>query len=221
MSGDTYPIRELSAALGRVTQTAGRGERCPAPDRLWDSAREQLSRTDDQAVVLHLAECSACAAAWRLARDLAGASVVPETFAERPRERRWNWTPLAAAAALLVAIAGGGIYLLSQRPGAAPAYRAQQEDWLQPAAGMEAPLPRERFVLRWTPGPEGSTYDLRVTTERLALLARVQRLDRAAFQVPSESLRDVASGGRVLWQVTAHLPDGRRTDSQTFIALLE
>lgn len=221
MSGEEFPVHALSAALGRVAETAGRGERCPAPDRLWESARATISRTEDRDVILHIAECSACAAAWKLARDLVGLSVVPEPIVTRPRRARWTWAPLAAAAALLAAVVGGGVYLLTSGPGVAPGFRAQHEDWLRPAAGMDAPLARERFVLRWTPGPDGSTYDVRVTTERLALLARVRRLERPEYQVPRASLEGVAHGGRVLWQVTAHLPDGRQTDSLTFVALVE
>ena len=82
-------------------------------------------------------------------------------------------------------------------------------------------LPREAFLLRWNPGPEGSTYDVRVTTEELDLLAQGRRLDRAEFLVPAEALRDLPSGTHVYWQVNAHLPGGRRVDSDSFLAVVE
>ncbi len=209
MSGGEFTAQQVSAALARVAETAGRGERCPTAEVLWDSAREALPRAEDRQVILHLAECTMCAAAWRLARDFSGLSIAPETIVEPPRAAWRTWAPLAAAAALVVAIAGVGIHLMTRGPVEAPAFRAQQEAWLAPAAGMDAPLPRESFVLRWAPGPDGSTYDVRAATERLAMLARGRRIDKAEFQVPREALEGIPSGGQVLWQVTAHLPDGR------------
>lgn len=216
-----FTARELSAALARLAEAAGRGERCPPPEQIWDSAREMLPGRADRLVVAHIAECTACAAAWRIARDLAGRPVEPEILALPSRPARRIWAPLGAAAAMVIAVGGAGLYLLSRDAGRAPVFRAQQEDWIQPVAERAAPLPRGKFILRWTAGPEGTTFDIRVTTERLALLACSRGLDRPEFWVPKEALDPIPPGSRVFWQVTAYLPDGHRSDSATFVTLVE
>jgi hypothetical protein len=77
------------------------------------------------------------------------------------------------------------------------------------------PLPRRRFVLRWSTCPEGTTYDIRVTTEDLEPIARALALDRPEFIVPESALASVPGGGRILWQVTAHLPGGGVSESRS------
>jgi hypothetical protein len=52
-------------------------------------------------------------------------------------------------------------------------------------------------------------------------IARGYKLDRPEFRVPPSSLAGAASGTKVLWQVTAYLPDGRVSDSATFIVQVE
>jgi hypothetical protein len=92
---------------------------------------------------------------------------------------------------------------------------------LQSNTEQDQPQPRDRFVLSWTAGPEGSFYDVRVMSEQLEPLTRVRGLDRSEFRVPEDVLAELPSGARILWQVTAHLPDARTVESDTFFALVE
>jgi hypothetical protein len=98
------------------------------------------------------------------------------------------------------------------RGGDAPVIRSLSDDG-------EA-LPREDFRLRWSPGPEGSRYDVRVTTESLEVVADAQRLAEPSFLVPESALVKLPAGGRVLWRVEALLPGGERVASPTFVTIL-
>jgi hypothetical protein len=217
-----HSLREAFAALAAV---AGDGSRCPQPERLWASAREELAGSENDEVVLHLGECTACATAWRLARELS----LPEAAQPRestsadpgPARSLWNWVPMAAAAALVV---GVGVLLVARwspwntQP---PVYRSQEGRWLETLVPAGSSLPRGAFVLRWTAGPEGTIYDLRVTSEKLEPLARASGLERAQHQVPEGALTPLGAGQRIFWQVTAYLPDGRRVVSRTFVVGLQ
>jgi hypothetical protein len=83
------------------------------------------------------------------------------------------------------------------------------------------PLARGELVLRWSAGPQGSIYDVHVTTESFAPVATAEGLDRPEWRVPEEQLAAIAGGTRLLWRVDALLPDGRRAESPTFFVLLE
>ena len=101
-----------------------------------------------------------------------------------------------------------------------PQYR-QASDPLAATSTTTSRLPRERFLLRWSPGPAGSSYTLRVSTGELSPLLSKHELATAEFLVPVETLAKVASGQQVLWQVETRLPDGRRVASETFVVTLD
>lgn len=216
-------LRKNFAARAEVT---GGGEQCPAPDRLWASAGEELRPPENEAIILHLGECTACAAAWRLARELrraeVGQSVVAPIRDQRlsPALRLRRWVPLAAAALLLVALGTLLQQRLPSRRAAEPVYRTQESRWLESELDGAALLARSACLLRWAAGPEGTTYDLQVMTENLEPLARAARLDRPEYQVEEEALQELVAGSRILWRVTAHLPDGRRVLSRTFVSVI-
>ena len=77
-------------------------------------------------------------------------------------------------------------------------------------------LPRDAFRLRWTPGPEESRYQVRVTTEELRVLATAADLTSPEFTVEPAVL-SLPSGASVFWQVDVSLPNGERLTSPTFI----
>ena len=59
-----------------------------------------------------------------------------------------------------------------------------------------------------------------VTNARLETLIRRSGILRTEFLVPEAALDHVPPGSRVLWQVSARLPDGRRVESPTFLAVV-
>jgi hypothetical protein len=214
--GDARDER-LRESFASIAEIAGSGTGCPPAERLWDSARGRLSRRETEEVVLHLGECSACAAAWRLARELGVERDRGRVLASSVAWLRGSWVPIATAAALLVVAAGVVIQQRFTRERPAE-YRATTYACAVSLVPQGEPLPRGRCVLRWSACPQGSTYDVRVTTENLEIVARARELDQPEFVVPEESLRSVPTAGRILWQVTAHLSDGGVTESPSYMA---
>ncbi len=211
----------LRKAFVADAEMHGGGEECPSAEALWKSAGGELMKQENEEIILHIGECGACAAAWRLAREMAKDKVPvgDSQLARGPTVRAWApW--LAAAAVLLVAVALG-VQLTGPWSKRQPVYRAQEDAWLTPVTADGDSLPRDQFVLRWNAGPEGTSYDVRVTTEDLDLVAQGRMLDASEFMVPEEALAALPAGARLFWQVTAHIPDGRRLDSDSFLVVVE
>jgi hypothetical protein len=132
---------------------------------------------------------------------------------------RRAWPGWAAAAALLAALVGAGIvFLFSPEPARMPVYREQPGEAIESVVPESRPLPRDAFVLRWADVSPGALYDITVTDARLRTLARGLGLREPHYRVPEEALAATAAGDRILWQVSARLPDGRRVESPTFVA---
>jgi hypothetical protein len=132
-----------------------------------------------------------------------------------------SWGRWVAAAAVLIVAVGLGVQFLGPEVEVEPAYRVQESAWLLLEGEDGEVLPRESFVLRWSDGPQGSTYDIRVMTEDLNIVAEARMLELSQFQVPPEALEALPDGALIYWQVTAHLPDGRGIDSDSFLAVIE
>jgi hypothetical protein len=211
MSEPTEPIERLRAAFAARADVPS-AEECPDAERLWRAVKRDLPAEDRRALVAHTAACPSCAAAWRIARELG-----PRPAARMPPTR--SWAPLAAAA---VVVLGLGIALLVARgPGRAPQYRESATITILSLTAEDVPLPRTRCVLRWTPAPEGSRYDLRVTTEALHVVHEAQDLTSAEHLVPEVALAQLPAGTRLLWQVDVKLPQGETLQSQTFVSRIE
>lgn len=210
---------DLREAIARVAEIAGDGSACPDPERLVSSAQGELPEREEGEIALHIAECTACAAAWRVVREAAGEASTHEAAPlTRPRRPWTAW--LAAAAVLLVAIGLGSVWL-SRGPDTSTVYRTQGERWLECEISEDTPLSREAFLLRWKPGPEGTVYDVLVTGETAEPIARGVDLDDPEYQVPPEALESLSPGSTLYWQVIARFPDGRRAESETYIAKVE
>jgi hypothetical protein len=221
MSDGGFSDERLREALTEVAEAVREGRDCPDAERIWLSARRELGPSENESILLHVARCAACSLAWRVAQDLgdraAGVGLEP---APRGGASRLRYG--LAAAALVVAAVGLGIVF---RPGPADepetVYRTQEGTWLRSTLEEGVPLPREELVLHWTPGPEGTIYDVLVTSETLEPLAGAASLEAAEFRVDAESLEGLPAGSRVLWQVTARLPDGRTVESEAYAAEVE
>jgi hypothetical protein len=210
----------MRAGLAALLEIKGDGEECPPAGTIWDSVEGRLERERNEAVLIHLGECAACSAAWRLARRLYSEEAKSGGQAEEVPIRRRLWFPLAAAAVIVLGLGLGTLHLLTRQE-LPPEYRTQEDRWLESELAPGQPLPRDECVLRWTAGPEGTTYELRVTTEDLEPLARAGRLEWPEYRVDPGVLDGVPPGGALLWRVTAHLPDGSRISSRTFTTPLE
>jgi hypothetical protein len=213
----------LRAAFAARTDLPGDAHDCPDVERILDSVDGRLGAAENQAVIRHLGECAACSAAWWMAREMAEAPQ-PEAV-PRPAVGltvlRQRWVPLAAAAVLVALVGMAAFHLLRPRETAPPVYREQEEAWLASALPPGQPLARTDGLLRWTAGPAGTTYDLQVTDADLEILATAWRLAQAEYRLYPEALEGVAPGAVIHWRVTAHLPDGRRAVSHTFVTIVE
>ena len=135
-----------------------------------------------------------------------------------PRSHALPWTSswLAAAAAVVLAATTGIVSLVNQP--AADEFRTSPGYAVTSLVLADTPLPRSEFRLRWTPGPEGSRYQVRVTTEDLQVLTRATDVAAPEFVVPIAPLAVLPDGARVFWQVDVSLPTGERITSPTFVA---
>ena len=237
---------ERLRALFQQGQGAASGGRdCPPAEALFDAALGALEEREAQRLLDHSLGCAACGLGLRLARQLLADSgqaletlhavkreagltsgAAPESPAA-PRAARADDLPsnilpfhkaffrrgIALAAALGAAAL---ILLLARRTPEAPVYRADVpaiSSLLDPGGS----LPREAFVLRWSPLPAGTRYSLHVATPELQSIFTRGGLTEAQAQVPASALEKLPAGAQVVWRVTALLADGRRVESTAFL----
>ncbi len=229
-------LREAFAAdSGRTAPRPGdqSDTPCPAPERIWEALHGALGPEELREIVDHVALCPACAQEWRLAaafqaelsagEEASEAAEADTASAGGPRPQLRSW--LAAAAVAVLALGAGGIWWSTQSgaPGTqgAPVYRQGTEQTIDSLLPEGKPLSRSEPVLRWTPGPEGSTYDVLVSTENLATVADGSGLTEPRYRIPADALNDLPAGTQILWQVEETTPDGKRTASPTFVTRLE
>jgi hypothetical protein len=188
-------------------------------ERIWLAVSGALPPEQRRELVERTATDPGLAVAWRVASEMWRASQTSavggvEVAASRLTPR---WAPrwLAAAAALVLVTVIGIFSLRNPRPG--DEFRASPGFIVESLVPADATLPREAFRLRWTPGPEGSRYRVRVTTEDLQVLATAADQTAAEYAVEPSVLSRLPDGATVLWQVDVSLPNGERLTSSTFI----
>jgi hypothetical protein len=125
---------------------------------------------------------------------------------------------VAAAVAAAVLIPVG---VKEWREGPAPVYREHAKSTIAPLVAEGAALPRDGFVLRWSAGPPGTRYSVRLVRGDLEVVREENALDVPEHRVPEEALRGLPPGTVLYWRVEAHLPDGRQVVSDTFSVRLE
>jgi hypothetical protein len=194
-------------------------EACPPSDRIWLAVRGELPPDELREILDHLAACPACAEDWRIAMafEEEARATVPALQTRAVRSTRFNtlryraW--MAIAATIFVAVVG--IKFLQPTAG----YRGKGQAGVQSLVA-EA-LPREAFVLRWTPTPDAESYNLEVSTPDLDPLFRADGLITTSYQVPEIQLARMRSGDKVLWTVTPVARGGGGLRPQTFPAILK
>jgi hypothetical protein len=191
---------------------------CPAPERLEAAATDRCPAGEFNRILDHTVECAACAAGWRIARELrdeeAGASPAA------PRRTPVPAWALAAAAVLAVAV---GATLLPRwiAPSRAPVYRSNETPTVRSEIEDGSVLPRDRVLLRWSCDLEDAVFSVRVMDTDLNPLAAADHLEQGEYLVPQEALAGLESGDVVLWRVEAFHPDGPQAPSPVFSIRLE
>ena len=183
---------------------------CRREQEIWRAVTLEATAEERRTLVEHLGSCAACAETWRLAVEFA-AGTEPRTPERRPII---GLPHLVGGAALLVAAAGVSWIVLSRDTDRQAAVSATRPI-IRSLIGDGAPLPREEFRLRWTPGPQGTLYDIEVGTADVKALAQGVALAEPVHLVPEDVLKDLAPGTSIAWRVHARLPDGSVADSVT------
>ena len=75
-----------------------------------------------------------------------------------------------------------------------PGYRQPGSEAIRSLLPENEPVSRADLRLRWSPGPEGTRYDVRVTTESLETVASARSLVEASFVVPESALSSLPAG---------------------------
>ncbi|MFP2960477.1 hypothetical protein ACLEPN_22305, partial [Myxococcus sp. 1LA] len=137
------------------------------------------------------------------------------------RRFRFAWSqPLwgvAATAALALIVVG----VVMREPPEESRLRGGDPSALVSQVPEAVPLKRDDCVLRWRGGPDGTRWSVRLSTEDLSWVHRVDSLEAREYRVPTEVLAPLKSGTKLLWQVEARLPDGQVLRGATFVNRLE
>lgn len=207
---------DLRAALSAAAIHATPGPDCPEPARLWELAEGNV----DETVLDHVSVCPSCQEAVRLGRVLvsehAGDAKVVE-LQPAANSSRWGFAVLGAA------LAAGIIGVIVLRPPVeAPDVDVIRGELAVPlrSATPDA-IPRSAAELRWTEGPEGTVYDVRVLDEQLLPVAEVVGLQVPHWTIPAERLQHLPTPTSLQWRVTARTPEGRRLSSPTWPVRIE
>jgi hypothetical protein len=226
MSQDDQQLASLRAAFA-APGPAPDPQGCPSPETIWSAVRGELPPGPMREVVEHTALCAACAEDWRLAAELnrqqaAEAATAPGRAGNVIQGRFGRWRPLAAAAALaaglLIAV---GVYRTGGFSPQEPAYREARHEGIRSLLAEGNALPRGNALLRWSPLPGATAYDVQVSTEDLRTVATAKGQTAAEYRVPASALASLPPGSRLLWQVDAVRADGTHETSPTFTTPLQ
>jgi hypothetical protein len=204
----------LARAFAARQGTRDASSACPPAEQLYEAASGGLDRAQRLQIVDHISQCAACAQAWRLAMEL-GAR--PSSDAERSVP---TLIPKFALAASVILAFGVAAYFVMPGQEEGPQYRDAAHP-LAPVSQTGERLSRDRFVLRWSPGPEGSTYAVRLATTDLVPVLEKQDITSAELTAPRTTLEKVPTGEQLLWQVEVRLPNGQRIASPTYVVTLD
>ena len=202
---------------------------CPDPDQIWDALQGSLAQKEVMAIVQHSIDCPACAEAWRIAKDMGAMDARECLQQDQPAEiiRPASWTlwrlkPLALAAGLacLMVLGGTAAWLWPKRSQPEVEYRDVAQKQIQALTPEAQALPKSACLLKWTPGPVGTRYSVRVSTEQFEPISFVKGLEKAEYLVPADSLQDLQPGDSIIWQVQVFPPRGGKQISGTFFILL-
>lgn len=217
--GSSARLREAFAALG---ERAAPGPDCPEPDRLWAAATGEAPVEERHEIIAHTASCASCASAFRLARGLAeekagqAGRIEPDSQPLRGPWLRWAAPLAAVAAALVLAVLIPGMWRDEPAP-----YRGGESREIVAEIPEAAVLPREEALLRWSAGPPGSRYEVRVLTPEGREIAVEADLTAPRYRIPPSALEGVEAGTALYWQVKAFPPEGPSVASKTFSVRLE
>ena len=226
MSTDDPVPERLRTAFDTLAEDAAPGPDCADAAKIWAAACGELPPSEARALLDHALACPSCGTAWRLARQVSADGRGAGQGASAPVHAGgggggWGWGYWVAVAAVIVAAVLVPVGVYEWRVPQAPVYREEGTHAIVPLVPEGTGLPREGFRLRWSAGPAGTRYSVRLVRSDLSVVTQADALAGTEFVVPAEALRDLSSGAVLYWRVEAHLPDGGQLVSDTFSVRLE
>ncbi|HEX3130740.1 MAG TPA: zf-HC2 domain-containing protein [Thermoanaerobaculia bacterium] len=216
-------LRTAFAAPAVSGTSAPEPEACPPSDTIWLAVRGELPPDDLREILDHIAACPACAEDWRIAMEFEGESraVVPVPVPPRPADWISKYRAWAVAATILLAVVG--FQIRNRTPQPPPGYRSGQEQMIETTLPENAPLSRRSFTLTWRGIPEAASYNLTLTvvTDDMKPIHDATGLTSTTYTVPESAFAGVASGTKILWNVTPVSRDGALLEGHTFVAFLD
>jgi hypothetical protein len=187
-------------------------------DQVWHAVRGELPAAERRTLIERLAVDATLAEAWRVAHAMRrDDSWKSASGSQRYAPAAGRWLATAAAALLAVSV----VFMVSRldRPNG-DTVRAPVGTRIESLVTSDA-LPRDAFRLRWSAGPVGSRYQVRVTTEDLDMLTTIANLAEPEVTIDRAALAELKPGTRLFWQVEATWPGGGRAASPTFTARVQ
>lgn len=214
-------ITQLGQAWIALADSAGCQEGCLKDDEIWDGVRGKLPVAQTRHMVDHLARCPACAESWQLARLLSEDTDASSPF--RLRSALAGWPRWAAAVAAMILLGALGMQRWASQLTTQPPFRQASQITIDSLLSEGSPLPRDEFVLEWTPVASNSkvSYQLTLTSRSLDIVFQASNLEEARYHVPPERLSKLPSGTLLQWQVMATTEDGGQFKSRTFLTRLQ
>jgi hypothetical protein len=212
-------MREAFQALGHGSRASGG---CPTPEQIWDAATGASDAATVRALVEHTAGCRACAQDWRLAcgldetRRAEPADLEQGTKVVARKNVPGSRAVFAAAASTLLALAGVVYVVQRTADPRGSGLRDSTSQAIRSLLSEDDVLSRDHCRLAWSGAPQGSRYDVIVTTASLDPVLEARELVEDEVVVPASDLEPATSS--LLWRVEATLPDGSRIVSPTFSA---
>ncbi len=210
MTDPDTELERLRAAFNEGDAPAGS---CPAPEEIWAAAAGTATPHATRRMIDHLASCSSCSAAWRLACEL------PREARDAPAPRG-NATALGArrlagyAAALALAVLAA-LALRPETP-AEPTLRAGTSPEIVSALDEREPVRRDELTLRWRGVSAGSVCRVTLADRELRSIFELGGLASAEARVPAAALAGQAAGALLYWQVQCEPTQGEPIASATF-----
>lgn len=194
-------------------EAPARSADCPDDELVWDAAGGEADAETIGRVLDHVAGCSACAESWRMAR------AIGDEAGKKRRSPVWMVAAVAAGVLLTMLV----LPSIFDRGGidSGDEFRVPGGVVLKSTLDETTALSRDRAVLGWRGGPEGTVYTVEVVGAELEVLARSGEQKEAEFVIPTAALSGIPAGGKVYWRVEALLPDSTRVVSPVFVHELQ
>ncbi len=166
MTDDRHGDRRLRKAFASTLPGDAPTKACPPAATLWEAANGELQPGELRSILEHVASCSTCTEAWRLASAISGEAAerpVDARSTRRVTAARVGWSAAAAAAAGFLAFT---LIYEGMAPGASLARQVANPEaalHLITQPGDSAP---SECRASWTPF-EGATYDVTLLTAEL------------------------------------------------------